>query len=214
MNGDSVDTNSVLAQVAACADMAALEQLRVHWLGKKGALTAQLQGLGKLPPEQRAARGAEINVVKTMLLTAIDARRGELERAAVDAALAAGRIDVTLPGRGETRGGLHPITRTRQRIESLFVRAGFAVAEGPEATALAEHAVALHRAELIVGKLARAGEQTKRRGLDVRAPIARLVADRAIAFAGARRKIDIRLEANIAAVAASCVGHQHRPVSW
>jgi phenylalanyl-tRNA synthetase alpha chain len=132
MNAEDVDTNSVLAQVAACADLAALDTLRVHWLGKKGALTAQLQGLGKLPPEQRAARGAEINVVKTTLLAAIDSRRAELERAAVHAALAASRIDVTLPGRGETRGGLHPITRARQRIESLFVRAGFAVAEGPE----------------------------------------------------------------------------------
>jgi phenylalanyl-tRNA synthetase alpha chain len=132
VNADSVDTSDVLAQVAACADVAALEALRVHWLGKKGALSAQLQALGKLPPEQRAARGAAINAAKTALLSAIEAHRALLDRAAVDLALAFGRIDVTLPGRGETRGGLHPITRVRQRIEELFVRVGFEVAEGPE----------------------------------------------------------------------------------
>jgi phenylalanyl-tRNA synthetase alpha chain len=132
MSVDSVDTNSVLAQVAACADLAALDALRVHWLGKKGALTAQLQGLGKLPAAERAARGAAINAAKESLLVAIDARRSELERTAIDAALSAGSIDVSLPGRGEARGGLHPLTRARQRIETLFVRAGFEVAEGPE----------------------------------------------------------------------------------
>ena len=132
MSAEHVDTNGVLAQVNACADTAALEALRVQWLGKKGALTAQLQALGQLPPERRAARGAEINAFKTALLEAIDARRAALERAAIDVALAAGRIDVTLPGRGEVRGGLHPITRALQRIEGLFARAGFEVAEGPE----------------------------------------------------------------------------------
>jgi phenylalanyl-tRNA synthetase alpha chain len=122
----------VLAEVAACSDGVALEALRVHWLGKKGQLTALLQSLGKLPAEQRAARGAGINAAKAALLAAIEARRAVLASAAVDAQLAAGQIDVSLPGRGEARGGLHPITRTRLRIEELFVRAGFEVAEGPE----------------------------------------------------------------------------------
>jgi phenylalanyl-tRNA synthetase alpha chain len=121
-----------LAEVAACQDAAALDAVRVHLLGKKGQLTAQLQQLGKLPPAERAARGAEINTLKQQLQAAIEARSGELELVAVNRELAAGRIDVTLPGRGETRGGLHPITRARLRIEELFVRAGFAVAEGPE----------------------------------------------------------------------------------
>ncbi len=121
-----------LAEVAACQDAAALDVVRVQLLGKKGQLTAQLQQLGKLPPTERAARGAEINSLKQQLQAAIEARSNELELIAVNRELAAGRIDVTLPGRGESRGGLHPITRTRLRIEELFVRAGFAVAEGPE----------------------------------------------------------------------------------
>ena len=127
-----MDIQDSLTEVAACNDAASLDALRVHLLGKKGQLTAQLQQLGKLPPAERATRGAEINTLKQRLQAAIEARSGELQQAAIARELEGGRIDVTLPGRGETRGGLHPITRTRLRIEELFVRAGFFVAEGPE----------------------------------------------------------------------------------
>ncbi len=123
---------TALAAVAASTELAALEVVRVHWLGKKGVLTEQLKSLGKLSAAERPAAGARINEAKQQLQAAIEARRAALEATAVDAALAAGRIDVTLDGRGEEQGGLHPITRTRLRIEDLFRRAGFDVAEGPE----------------------------------------------------------------------------------
>jgi phenylalanyl-tRNA synthetase alpha chain len=121
-----------LAEVAACGSVAALEDVRVRWLGKKGALTEQLKGLGALSAAERPAAGARINEAKEQLQAAIEARRAALERAAVEEALVAGRIDVTLPGRGEEPGGLHPVTRARLRIETLFRSAGFYVATGPE----------------------------------------------------------------------------------
>jgi phenylalanyl-tRNA synthetase alpha chain len=121
-----------LAEVAAADSVAALEECRVRWLGKKGALTEQLKSLGALPAAERPGAGARINEAKEKLQAAIEARRAELEREAIERELAAGRIDVTLPGRGEEEGGLHPITRARRRIETLFRRAGFEVASGPE----------------------------------------------------------------------------------
>jgi phenylalanyl-tRNA synthetase alpha chain len=124
--------DAALAQLDGCASLPALDELRVHWLGRKGVLTEQLKSLGTLSAAERPAAGALINEAKARLQTALDSRRQALERASVDAQLAAGRIDVTLPGRGEQRGGLHPVTRARLRIEELFVRAGFEVAEGPE----------------------------------------------------------------------------------
>lgn len=125
-------TEQALAQVAACADLAALDAVRVHWLGKKGALTEQLKSLGALPAAERPAAGQRINDAKAAVQTALEERRASLERAAVEHALHAGRIDVTLPGRGETKGALHPLTRARQRMESLFRSAGFTVETGPE----------------------------------------------------------------------------------
>jgi phenylalanyl-tRNA synthetase alpha chain len=124
--------DAALAQVQACASSSALDELRVHWLGKKGQLTEQLKSLGALPAAERPAAGARINEAKVRLQAAIDARSGELEAAADSEKLASGRIDVSLPGRGENRGGLHPITRTRLRIEDIFARAGFEFAAGPE----------------------------------------------------------------------------------
>jgi phenylalanyl-tRNA synthetase alpha chain len=121
-----------LAEVASCAELAALEETRVRWLGKKGTLTEQLKALGSLPADQRPAAGARINEAKEKLQAAIEARREALGRAAIELELTAGRIDVTLPGRGEEAGGLHPLTRARERIEMLFRRAGFEVASGPE----------------------------------------------------------------------------------
>jgi phenylalanyl-tRNA synthetase alpha chain len=121
-----------LEEVAACGDLAALDEVRVRWLGKKGVLTDQLKSLGALPAAERPAAGQRINEAKERLQPAIEARRSQLQRAEVERKLAAGRIDVTAPGRGEQRGGLHPVTKARLRLETLFRRAGFQVATGPE----------------------------------------------------------------------------------
>jgi phenylalanyl-tRNA synthetase alpha chain len=125
-------TRELLQRIAGSGDLQALEAARIEALGKKGSITAQLKLLGGLPPEERKAAGARINTAKQQLTEAIDARRQELERAALAESLASGAIDVTLPGRGEGQGGLHPVTRTRLRIEEIFRQAGFSVAEGPE----------------------------------------------------------------------------------
>src|SRR5690606_3277641 len=125
-------TTRALAQIAASADLARLDEARVAWLGKKGTLTEQLKSLGKLPAAERPAAGARINEAKEAVQQAIDARRGVLEADALSQKLAAGRIDVTADGRGEVNGGLHPVTRARLRIEALFREVGFEVAQGPE----------------------------------------------------------------------------------
>lgn len=121
-----------LAQVAAASDLAALDQVRVHHLGKSGSLTAELKQLGRLPKDERPRAGQVINLIKEELQQAIEARRTELEQEALAVRLATERIDVTLPGRGQRPGGLHPISRTLARIERLFGNAGFGIAEGPE----------------------------------------------------------------------------------
>ena len=125
-------TDEALASIGASADPAALDAARVHWLGKKGVLTEQLKALGALPAAERPAAGQRINEAKARVQSAIDARKAALERAAAAQALAAGSIDVTLPGRGEARGTLHPVTLARLRIETLFRHAGFTVEAGPE----------------------------------------------------------------------------------
>lgn len=119
-------------QIAASQDLAALDDVRVRYLGKSGVLTAQLKQLGRLPAEERPAAGQAINRAKRSLQEAIDQRREVLEQEALRARLNSERIDVTLPGRGAGRGGLHPVSRTLERIEQLFANAGFQVAEGPE----------------------------------------------------------------------------------
>ena len=121
-----------LDEVAASTTLAALDEVRVRWLGKKGAFTDQLKALGALPAADRPAVGARINEAKQQFETAVETAREALSRAAVEAELAAGRIDVTLPGRGESRGGIHPVTRARLRIERIFRDSGFEVATGPE----------------------------------------------------------------------------------
>ena len=125
-------TRQALAEIAACTDSSALEEARVRWLGKKGTFTEQLKALGTLPAAERPAAGARINAARDEVIATIEERRATLERAAVERELLAGRIDVTLPGRGEEPGGLHPVTQARLRIETLFRRAGFEVASGPE----------------------------------------------------------------------------------
>jgi phenylalanyl-tRNA synthetase alpha chain len=101
-------------------------------LGKDGSLTALLKGLGKLSTEERPAAGARINQVKQQVEAALQARRDAIQQQAMQAKLSAEALDVTLPGRGSGVGGLHPVIRTLERIETLFHSIGYAVAEGPE----------------------------------------------------------------------------------
>jgi phenylalanyl-tRNA synthetase alpha chain len=124
--------DAALGAIADAADLGELDQVRVRYLGKSGELTALLKQLGGLPKDARPAAGAEINRAKDAVQAALESRRSDLEHAALGARLAAERIDVTLPGRGQRPGGLHPITRTLRRIERLFANSGFSVAEGPE----------------------------------------------------------------------------------
>ena len=121
-----------LDEVAAATDPAALDTVRVSYLGKKGQLTQQLKQLGALPAAERPAAGQEINRIKARVQQALEARRDALQAAQLDARLASERVDVTLPGRGQPVGGLHPVTITMRRIEALFRPLGFSVAEGPE----------------------------------------------------------------------------------
>ncbi len=121
-----------LAAVAAAPDLAALERIRVDYLGKKGRLTAQLKQLGKLPAEERRAAGQAINRAKQALQGALAERQQALEAEALEAALARERVDVTLPGRHLDAGSVHPITRTLSRIEALFAGLGFEAVQGPE----------------------------------------------------------------------------------
>ncbi len=113
-------------------DLQILDQLRVQFLGKKGVLTEQLKQIGKLSPEERPQAGQAINQAKQLLQKAIEARRITLESSKLEAQLAAQMIDVTLPGRGQKSGGLHPVTQTLQKIEKLFTQIGFNIEEGPE----------------------------------------------------------------------------------
>jgi phenylalanyl-tRNA synthetase alpha chain len=121
-----------LADVQASADLRQLDDVRVAFLGKKGLLTEQLKSLGSLPAIERPAAGQKINEAKGAIQSALDARRAALDAAVLDAELAKGTLDVTLPGRGQEPGGLHPVTRTRLRIEAIFSQAGFQIATGPE----------------------------------------------------------------------------------
>ena len=131
---DEVDSiiSAARAEFSACTDAAALEDVKARYLGKSGKVTELLKSLGKLPQTERPAAGARINEAKKALEAALDARREELANAKLTRALSAGALDVSLPGRGYGAGGLHPVTRTLQRIESLFRSIGFAVADGPE----------------------------------------------------------------------------------
>ncbi len=120
------------SQIDTATDLAALDAVRVAYLGKKGELTARLKTLGQLPKEERAAAGQAINQAKQEVQQRLNARREALEAAALEARLEADAIDVTLPGRGSAIGGFHPVTRAMLRIEKIFRNAGFGVRSGPE----------------------------------------------------------------------------------
>ena len=121
-----------VAAFAAVSDTAQLDQVKARFLGKSGSLTERLKSLGKLPPEERRTAGAEINRAKSAVEAALEARRATLRAERLNAQLASEALDVTLPGRGSGQGGLHPVTRTLERIETLFASLGFIVADGPE----------------------------------------------------------------------------------
>ena len=131
---DNLESLSEKAREAidSAEDTSALDQVRVEYLGKKGSITGLLKGLGKLSAEERPAAGAEINKVKQALQQLIGERKDSLENAAVAEQLANETIDVTLPGRGQNTGGLHPVTRTIERIAEFFEAIGFDTVEGPE----------------------------------------------------------------------------------
>ena len=121
-----------LASFDGAGDAAQLEQAKARYLGKSGALTAQLKGVGKVPAAERPALGARINAAKEELEAALAARRDKIKSLSLEAQLAGEALDVTAPGRGLGIGGLHPVTRTLERIEELFHSLGFEVADGPE----------------------------------------------------------------------------------
>ncbi len=123
---------SALIAIAASSDEKSLEQLRVDFLGKKGSLTDLLKGLGKLAPEERPAAGESINQAKLQIQQALDARREVLVQEALERQLASELVDITLPGRRYDHGGLHPVSRTIERIQAIFSVAGYSVAVGPE----------------------------------------------------------------------------------
>lgn len=135
---DSPDANLQIildqakAAIEAADKPATLEELRVQYLGKKGELTNQLKQIGSLPHEERPKFGDKVNQVKQQVAQLLSLKKATLDAAELAAAIAAEKIDVTLPGRGIGSGGLHPVTRTMQRIEDIFIAMGFAVATGPE----------------------------------------------------------------------------------
>ena len=120
------------AQISAAATIAELDDIRVHYMGKKGIFTEQSKTLGKLSAEERPAAGQVINLAKQAVNDALNSKRDALQLAELNLKLASETLDISLPGRRQSVGGLHPVTRTIKRIESFFGELGFQVAEGPE----------------------------------------------------------------------------------
>jgi phenylalanyl-tRNA synthetase alpha chain len=125
-------STTALADIAAAETPEALESLRVALFGKSGSVSALMKSLGALPPDQRKAAGEAINRVRDGLGDALAARKAAIDEAVLATRLASETIDVTLPGRDAARGGLHPVTRTLERITEIFGRLGYELADGPE----------------------------------------------------------------------------------
>jgi len=123
---------SALRAIESSSDERSLEQLRVDYLGKKGSLTGLLKGLGKLSPEERPQAGERINLAKGQVQDALELRKKHLVEEALNHQLSKEAVDVTLPGRKQSGGGIHPVSRTIERIQSIFESAGYSVAVGPE----------------------------------------------------------------------------------
>ena len=132
MNAVTELQERALTEIRASSDLQELDDLRVRYLGKKGEITAQLKSLGAMEPEQRKAFGQSVNAARDALNTAIAERKQMLEKQALEQRLLSERVDVTLPGRGERLGGLHPVTMAMERAISIFTKLGFDVAIGPE----------------------------------------------------------------------------------
>ena len=130
-NSDKLKSD-LLAMVEAATTLAAVEEVRVSALGKKGALTDAMKGLGKLAPDERKAAGQELNAVKDAVTQAIDVKKTSLSMAEMSARLMEEKIDVTLPTRPEEKGCIHPISQTIDEVVAIFGEMGFSVAEGPE----------------------------------------------------------------------------------
>ena len=132
MNAVNELEQRALAQIQASGDLQQLDDLRVQYLGKKGEVTALLKSLGSMEPEQRKSFGQAINTARDALNQAIVEHRQALEAAALEQKLLSEQVDISLPGRGEQSGGLHPVTRAMNRAIGIFTKLGFDVATGPE----------------------------------------------------------------------------------
>ena len=124
--------SDILAQISGAADEAALEAVRVATLGKKGSVSALLATMGSLSPDERKLQGPKFNGLRDAVTAAIAARKAELGEAALDARLAAEKLDVTLPARSENSGTVHPISQVLEEVVAIFADLGFGVAEGPD----------------------------------------------------------------------------------
>lgn len=122
----------LLAQIAASADLKALDEIRVSVLGKKGMITEKMKTLGSLPLEEKIAAGKSLNLIKSAVEKAIDTKKQELETAELNRKLANERVDVTLPVRPEIQGRIHPVSKIYEEVVAIFGQMGFEVAEGPD----------------------------------------------------------------------------------
>ncbi|MEM9684541.1 MAG: phenylalanine--tRNA ligase subunit alpha, partial [Pseudomonadota bacterium] len=131
---DELDSlkQELVAPIEAAGDLAALDAARVAALGKKGRITDLMKGLGALDPDARRARGQQLNALRDQVAGAVEARKGALEEAALEATLAGERIDVSLPIRPEAEGRIHPISQTMEEVAAIFGEMGFTVVEGPD----------------------------------------------------------------------------------
>ena len=121
----------ILSQISRASDEAGVEAIRVSALGKKGSISEQMAGLGKMPPDERRAAGAALNVLKDKVSEALAARKAVLGEAALEARLLTEKIDVTLPIRPQNSGTIHPVSQVWEEVVQIFGDLGFSVAEGP-----------------------------------------------------------------------------------